>query len=80
VGWSMLVDARYDRSRALATGQVTFERGGITRRFVIQERYFGPEAVTAALAAAGFDVETQEAWSPFPVGGLGKDWWLARLR
>ena len=79
-GWSMLVDARFDRAREIATGEITFERAGITRRFMIQERYFGREAVTAALAAAGFDVEAEEPWSPFPVGGLGKDWWLARLR
>ena len=29
--------------------------------------------------AAGFRVEAQEAWSPFPIGGLGKVWWVARL-
>ena len=44
------------------------------------ERYFGREEVRAALAAAGFAVEQEEEWSPFPVGGLGKTWWTARHR
>ena len=78
-GWSLLVDARYDRANALATGQVTLERAGITRRFVIHQRYFGREEVAAGLDAAGFQLETHEAWSPFPIGGLGKAWWVARL-
>ena len=32
-----------------------------------------------AAGAAGFAVEHDEAWSPFPIGGLGKTWWVARL-
>jgi SAM-dependent methyltransferase len=79
-GWSMSIDARFDRANELATGQVTFERAGASRRFVIHERYFAREDIAAALATAGFQVEAQEAWSPFPIGGLGKAWWVARLR
>ena len=78
-GWSMLVEARFDRANAIATGQVTFDRDGATRRFVIRERYFARDEIAAALGAAGFRVEAQEAWSPFPIGGLGKAWWVARL-
>jgi SAM-dependent methyltransferase len=78
-GWSMLVDARFDRANAIATGQVTFERAGATQRFVIRERYFARDEITAALGATGFRVEAQDAWSPFPIGGLGKAWWVARL-
>jgi len=78
-GWSMLVDARFDDANGIATGRVTFERAGAARRFVIQERYFARDEIAAALAAAGFRVEAQEAWSPFPIGGLGKAWWVARL-
>ena len=79
-GWSMLVEASFDPDREIATGDVTLEREGVTRRFEIKERYFGPEAVAAALDAAGFTVEHEEAWSPFPIGGLGKSWWVARRR
>jgi hypothetical protein len=57
---------------------VTLERDGGIRRFEIQERYFGSADIRAALAAAGFSVEREEEWSPFPVGGLGKVWWTAR--
>jgi SAM-dependent methyltransferase len=78
-GWRMLVDASFDPASELATGDVTFERGGITRRFTIRERYFSRDEIGAALAAAGFRIEQEEAWSPFPVGGLGKAWWSARL-
>ena len=39
-----------------------------------------PRRSAAALAAAGFAVEQEEAWSPFPIGGLGKTWWTARRR
>jgi SAM-dependent methyltransferase len=76
--WAMYIDARYDRRSEVATGNVTFERGGRTRRFRIRERYFSGDAITAALATAGFAVEHEEAWQPFPVGGLGKAWWVAR--
>jgi hypothetical protein len=80
----MLVDAHFDRAKALATGEVTFERtigerAGTERRYVIRERYFARDEIAAALDAAGFEVEAQEAWSPFPIGGLGKAWWVARL-
>jgi SAM-dependent methyltransferase len=79
-GWTMVIDARYDRANALATGHVKLERAGTTQRFVIHQRYFAREVIAGGLAAAGFQVESQEAWSPFPVGGLGKAWWVARLR
>jgi SAM-dependent methyltransferase len=79
-GWRMLIEASFDPDSEIATGEVTFERGGITRRLRIRERYFGREEIAAALAAGGFEVEQEEAWSPFPVGGLGKTWWVARLR
>jgi len=62
------------------TGDVTFERQGVSQRFVIRERYFARDEIGAALAGAGFAIEQEEAWSPFPVGGLGKAWWSARLR
>jgi SAM-dependent methyltransferase len=78
-GWSMLIDASFDRANDTATGDVTFERAGVTRRFVIRERYFARDDLAAALATAGFRVEAHEAWSPFPIGGLGKAWWVARL-
>jgi SAM-dependent methyltransferase len=77
--WSMVVDARFDRASGRATGHVKLERDGVTRRFVIHQRYFTREEIAAGLAAAGFQVESQEAWSPFPVGGLGKAWWVGRL-
>jgi SAM-dependent methyltransferase len=77
-GWSMLVDASFDATSEIATADVTLKRDGVTRRFEIQERYFGREEIRAALAAAGFAVEQEEEWSPFPVGGLGKTWWTAR--
>jgi SAM-dependent methyltransferase len=79
-GWRMLLDADFDPTRELATGEVTFDRGGITRRFQIHERYFAREEIVAALAGSGFDLEQEEPWDPFPVGGLGKTWWVARLR
>jgi SAM-dependent methyltransferase len=79
-GWSMLVDASFDPAREIATANVTLERDGATRRFQIRQRYFGREAVAAALGAAGFTVEREEDWSPFPIGGLGKVWWVARAR
>jgi hypothetical protein len=25
-------------------------------------------------------VEEEEDWSPFPIGGLGKVWWVARAQ
>lgn len=77
--WAMVVDARFDRANELATGHVKLERGGATHRFVIHQRYFAREEIAARLAAAGFQLEAHEAWSPFPVGGLGKAWWVARL-
>jgi len=79
-GWRMVVDADFDATRALATGDVTVDRLGVRRSFVIRERYFGREEIGAALAAAGFAIEQEEAWSPFPIGGAGKAWWSARLR
>ena len=78
-GWRMAVDAGFDRRTLIATGDVTFERGGRTHHFQIRERYFDRDEVAAALAAAGFTVEQEEGWSPFPIGGLGKAWWSARL-
>ena len=78
-GWSLLIDARFDRGNALATGHVKLERAGLSQRFVIHERYFGREEVTAGLDAAGFQLEAHEAWTPFPIGGPGKAWWVARL-
>lgn len=78
-GWSMAIDADFDRTTELATADVTFTRGGQTGHFQIRERYFSRDQIRAALAAAGFAVEQEEAWSPFPVGGLGKAWWSARL-
>ena len=78
-GWSMLIDASFNAATEIATADVTLERDGIRRRFEIQERYFGREEVRAALAAAGLAVEQEEEWSPFPVGGLGKIWWTARV-
>ena len=77
-GWSMLIDAGFDAGSEIATADVTLERGGVTRRFEIHERYFGREAIRAALAGAGFAVEQEEEWQPFPIGGLGKIWWTAR--
>jgi SAM-dependent methyltransferase len=77
-GWSMLVDASFDATTEIATADVTLERDGVSRQFEIQERYFGRKVIRAALAAAGFAVEEEEEWSPFPVGGLGKTWWTAR--
>jgi SAM-dependent methyltransferase len=77
-GWSMLVDAGFDPASEIATADVTLERDGTTRRFQIHERYFGHQAISTALGAAGFTVEREENWSPFPIGGLGKVWWVAR--
>ena len=78
--WRMVVDAHFDATSEVATGDVTFERQGVSHRFVIRERYFARDEIGAALAGAGFAIEQEEAWSPFPVGGLGKAWWSARLR
>jgi len=78
-GWRMDLDAGFDRKTEIATGDVTFERGGVTGHFQIRERYFSRDEIAAALASTGFTIEQEEAWSPFPVGGLGKAWWSARL-
>jgi SAM-dependent methyltransferase len=78
-GWQMELDADFDPTTEIATGYVTFKRDRVTRLFQIHERYFGREEIVAALAAAGFSVEHEEPWDPFPVGGLGKTWWAARL-
>jgi len=78
-GWRMIIKAGFDRRRDVATGAVTLERAGVMDRFLIRERYFRREEIERALAGAGFVIEQQEAWSPFPVGGLGKAWWAARL-
>ena len=63
----------------VATADVTLERGGRTGGFLIHERYFGRDEIAAALLAAGFAIEAEANWSPFPIGGLGKTWWAARL-
>jgi SAM-dependent methyltransferase len=78
-GWRMEIDAGFDRATEIATADVTVERGGRTGHFQIRERYFGRDDVADALAAAGFAIEEEEDWSPFPIGGLGKIWWAARL-
>ena len=75
----MVIDARFDHANEIATGHVKFERAGVPRQFVIHERYFARDEIASGLAAAGFSLESQEAWSPFPLGGLGKAWWVARL-
>ena len=79
-GWRMILEARFDRAREVATGDITLEHGTVTGRYRIRERYFPRAEIQTALASAGFAVEQQEAWSPFPLGGLGKAWWTARLR
>jgi SAM-dependent methyltransferase len=78
-GWRMAIDAGFDRASEIATADVTFERDGRTGHFQIRERYFGRDDIADALSAAGFTVEEEEDWSPFPIGGLGKIWWAARL-
>jgi SAM-dependent methyltransferase len=78
-GWRMAIDAGFDRSTEIATADVTFSRGGRTHHYQIRERYFGRDEIAAALGGAGFTVEQEDAWSPFPIGGLGKTWWAARL-
>jgi SAM-dependent methyltransferase len=78
-GWRMAIDAGFDRATEIATAAVTFEREGRTRHFQIRERYFGRDDIADALLAAGFAVVEETDWSPFPIGGLGKIWWAARL-
>jgi SAM-dependent methyltransferase len=78
-GWRLSIDAGFDRSSEIATADVTVERGGRTGHFQIRERYFGRDDIADALLAAGFAIEEEEDWSPFPIGGLGKVWWVARL-
>ena len=78
-GWRMSIDAGFDRATEIATADVTVERGGRTGHFQIRERYFGRDDIADALLAAGFAVEEEQDWSPFPIGGLGKIWWAARL-
>ena len=78
-GWRMEIDAGFDRATEIATADVTVERGGRTGHFQIRERYFSRDDVADALVGAGFAVEEEEEWSPFPIGGLGKTWWAARL-
>ena len=75
----MDIDAGFDHTTEIATGDVTFERGGVVSHFQIRERYFSRDEIAATLGATGFAIEQEEAWSPFPVGGLGKAWWSARL-
>lgn len=79
-GWKMILEARFDRTREVATGEIILERGTFKGRYRIRERYFPRAEIQTALAGAGFAVEQQEGWSPFPLGGLGKAWWTARLR
>jgi SAM-dependent methyltransferase len=79
-GWRLVVDADFDLTTEIATAKMTIERDGRIAHHEVRERYFARDAIAAALVAAGFIVEKSEAWSPFPVGSLGKAWWEARLR
>src|SRR4029453_16183144 len=79
-GWTMLLDTRFDSERRLAIGDVKLKREGATRRFQIRQRYFDRDEINSALLATGFTPEQEQAWIPFPVGGMGKTWWSARLR
>ena len=78
-GWTMSLDTCFDSQRGIAVADVKLKRGGATRRFKIHQRYFDRYEINAALLAAGFTPEQEHAWIPFPVGGLGKTWWSARL-
>jgi hypothetical protein len=49
----MVVDAHFDATSEVATGDVTFERQGVSQRFVIRERYFARDEIGRGAGGGG---------------------------
>jgi SAM-dependent methyltransferase len=77
-GWTLIMDARYDRRTGLAEGRATVRRGEAREVSEVSERCYPEEQIRAALAAAGFTVEVCAPWRPLTDDIPGKTWWVAR--
>jgi SAM-dependent methyltransferase len=80
-GWSLAIDMRFDHGQGLGAAELELAVAGRPRRrFQLVQRYFPREAILQALAAAGLEPVTEQAWAPFAGDIAGKTWWAARRR
>jgi SAM-dependent methyltransferase len=78
-GWRITITTAFDEPArtALATTAIAHTTSG---SYQMTEHYFDEEQIAGALAAAGLEIESREAWAPFWDEIAGKTWWMARRR
>jgi SAM-dependent methyltransferase len=78
--WQMRITTDFDEATGTATADTTIVRAGKTVSHTMAERCFDDGQIAAALAAAGLEIESREAWAPFADEIAGKTWWQARAK
>ncbi|HEY4183574.1 MAG TPA: hypothetical protein VGP07_00835, partial [Polyangia bacterium] len=67
----------YDRQARTGRATIGIERGGVERRFLLQQRCFSEAEVEGALLGAGFSPEIATPWGPIDPDSPSKTWFVA---
>ena len=78
--WQMRITTDFDEATRTATADTTIVHAGTSVSQTMAEHCFDEGQIADALAAAGLDIESREAWAPFADEIAGKTWWQARAK
>lgn len=78
--WQMRITTDFNEATRTATADTTIVRAGTAASHTMTERCFDEGQIADALAAAGLEIESREAWAPFADEIAGKTWWQARAK